>query len=138
MKTRSTILAGFLSGAVLLLAGAPAMARTDVSLSIGVPGYYYSQPEPVYYEPQPVYVQQRQIYVQPQPYYIEQQYRQDWRQRRWYRDHRSRHDEDYGYRSNRYDRDRDNDGVPNRFDRDRDGDGVPNRFDRRPNNPYRN
>ncbi|MGV8891468.1 MAG: hypothetical protein ACOH2K_00670 [Burkholderiaceae bacterium] len=122
MKSRLGIITGLLSGAVLMLATAPAMARADVSVSIGVPGYW--QPAQVYEQPRPFYRQPRPIYEQPQPYYREQQYRQDWRQPRWDRDHRPR-------------RDRDHDGVPNRFDRDRDGDGVPNRFDRRPNNPYR-
>lgn len=108
MKSRIGIITGLLSGAVLMLATAPAMARADVSVSIGVPGFW----------------QPAQVYEQPQSYYREQQYRQDRHHPRWDRDHRQRHD-------------RDHDGIPNRFDRDRDGDGVPNRYDRRPNNPYR-
>jgi hypothetical protein len=134
MKTRFTIVAGLLSGAVLMLAAAPAMARVDVALNVGVPGYYvepapvYVQPRPVYVQPRPVYVEPRPVYVQPQPYYIDQQYGQDWRERRWERRHHRGHERGY---------DADRDGIPNRYDRDRDGDGVPNRFDRRPNNPYR-
>jgi hypothetical protein len=120
MKSRLAVITGLLSAAVLMLATAPAVARADVSVSIGVPGFYV-QPAPVYVPAPPVYVQPqtyyyaqpRPIYVRPQPYYIDQQYRQDWRQRRWNRHHRSRQDHD------------------------RDGDGVPNRFDRRPDNPYR-
>ncbi len=115
MKSRLGIITGLLSGAVLMLATAPAMARADVSVSIGVPGFW---------QPAQVYEQPRRSYRQPQFYYQERHYRQGRHQPRWNRDHRPR-------------RDRDHDGVPNRFDRDRDGDGVPNRHDRRPNNPYR-
>ena len=124
MKSRLAVITGLLSGVMLILATAPAMAHADVSVSIGVPGFY-EQPAPVYVQPRPYYVEPRPYYVQPQPYYVEQPYRQDWRQRRWNRDHRPWQD-------------RDHDGVPNRYDHDRDGDGIPNRFDRRPNNPYRN
>ena len=129
MKSRLTAVAGLLSGAVLMLITAPALARADISVDIWGPGVYvepapvYVSPPPVYVQPRPMYQQPQPYYAQPQPYYREQQYRQDWRQRRWNGDHRRR--------------DRDRDGVPNRYDRDRDGDGVPNRFDRRPNNPYR-
>lgn len=136
MKNRLTAIAGLLSGAALMLITAPALARTDVSVDIWGPGFYmepapvyvpsppvYVQPRPIYRQPQPYYEQPRPVYVQPQPYYRGQQYREDWRQRRWNGDHRRR--------------DQDQDGVSNRYDRDRDGDGVPNRFDRRPNNPYR-
>src|SRR4051794_29140458 len=42
-----------------------AHARTNVSLSIGVPG------APVYVEPAPVYVQPRPVYVQPEPVYVQ-------------------------------------------------------------------
>ena len=138
MKTRFTIVAGLLSGAALMLAAAPAMARVDVALNVGVPGYYI-EPAPVYVQPRPVYVERRPVYIQPQPYYIDQQYGQDWRVRRWERRHHRGQDGyerrygpgyEHGY-------DADHDGIPNRYDRDRDGDSVPNRFDRRPNNPYR-
>lgn len=131
MNNRITFVTGLLSGAVLLLATAPALARADVSLNIGVPGYYV-QPSPVYVQPQPVYVQPRPVYVQPRPvyvqqpgYYVDHQHRQDWHQRHWNNGRHRGHD-------------RDHDGIPNRYDRDIDGDGVPNRYDRRPNNPYRN
>ncbi|MEO8169986.1 MAG: thrombospondin type 3 repeat-containing protein [Oxalobacteraceae bacterium] len=123
MKSRLTVIAGLLSGAVLMLATAPAMARADVSVNIGVPGFYV-QSEPDYAPAPRVYMQPRPVYMQPQPYYIDQQYRPDRHQRDWNGRHR-------GWR------DRDRDGIPNRIDRDRDGDGVPNRFDSRPNNPYR-
>ena len=112
MKNRYVIVAGILSGAVMWLAAAPAMARADVSLSIGVPGLYV--------QPAPVYVQERPVYVQPRPYYGDREYRREYR-REWRDDRGPRHDR--GRYSPR---------------RDRDGDGVPNRYDRRPNNPYRN
>ncbi|MEO8407045.1 MAG: thrombospondin type 3 repeat-containing protein [Oxalobacteraceae bacterium] len=117
MKSRLTVIAGLFSGAVLMLAAAPAMARADVSINIGAPGFYV--------QPAPVYVQRRPVYEQPQPYYMDQQYREVRYQRGWEGRHWPR-------------RDLDRDGISNRYDRDRDGDGVPNRFDRRPNNPYRN
>jgi hypothetical protein len=116
MKNRLTVIAGVFSGAVLMLAAAPALARADVSINIGNPGFYV--------QTAPVYVQQRPIYAQPQPYYMERQYRPVRYQRDWEGRHRSRYDMD-------------RDGISNRHDRDRDGDGVENRFDRRPNNPYR-
>jgi hypothetical protein len=119
MKNRLMIVAGILSGAVMWLAAAPAMARTDVSLSIGVPGLFL-QPGPVYVQEPPVYVRSRPVYEQPRPYYGEREYRRDWREREWRDDRGPRHDR--GRYSHR---------------RDNDGDGVPNRYDRRPNNPYR-
>jgi len=114
MKNRLVVVAGILSGAVLWLAAAPAMARSDVSLNIGVPGFYV-QPAPVYVQERPVYVQSRPVYQQHRPYYGEREYRREWRDERG-----SRHG--HGRYSSR---------------RDRDGDGVPNRYDSRPNNPYR-
>ena len=123
MKNYHAIAAGLLLGATLMLGAAPAMARVDVDLNIGIPGVYvqpapvyvqprpvYVEPAPVYVQPQPVYVQPRPVYVQPRPVYIEQ----DWRERRWHERHR------HGWRG-----------------RDDDGDGVPNRYDSRPENPYR-
>jgi hypothetical protein len=101
-----------------MLCAAPAMARVNVDLHIGVPVYAYSAP--IYHAP--VYVQPRQVYVQPRPVYVYPSYIQG---RSW--SHQP-------YRSN-FDRDRD--GIPNYADRDRDGDGVANRFDRRPDNRYR-
>jgi hypothetical protein len=101
-----------------LAAGSAAHARTDVFLSLGVPGAYvqpapvyvqpqpvYVQPQPVYVEPEPVYVQPRPVYVQPQPVYLE-----------GHRHHRHHRDGAWG---------------------DADRDGVPNRWDRAPHNPYR-
>ena len=102
-----------------LAAGSAAHARTDVYLSIGVPGAYvqpapvyvqpqpvYVQPEPVYVQPEPVYVRPRPVYVQPEPVYYEGYRRGHWRHR-------------HGPRG------------------DADRDGVPNRFDHAPHNPYR-
>lgn len=131
MKNRFIVAAGLMAGTTLMLAAAPAMARVDVELNIGVPTYYgrpapvYVQPHPTYIQPRPVYVERQPYYVQPQPYYVDRHYRDEWRERHW----RGRHGRGY---------DVDRDGVPNRYDRDRDGDGVPNRYDRRPDNPYRN
>ncbi len=92
-------------------AGASAAhARTDVTLSIGIPfGYVqpapvYYEPAPVYYEPRPVYVQPRPVYVQPQPIYYYDGHRGHKHRGAW---------------------------------RDADHDGVPNRYDRAPHNPYR-
>src|SRR5258707_1005723 len=84
MKKYLAIAAGLIGGATLLLVAAPAMARVNVDINVGLPGIYvepepvyvqprpvYVQPEPVYaYPPQPVYVQPRPIYVQPRPVYV--------------------------------------------------------------------
>jgi hypothetical protein len=113
MKKRLAVVAAVLSGAVLWLAAAPAMARADVSLNIGIPGVYV-QPAPVYVQEPPVYVRSRPTYGSPR-HYREREYRRQWRDDRGPRHHR-------GHMSHR---------------RDRDGDGVPNRYDSRPNNPYR-
>jgi hypothetical protein len=122
-------------------AASVAHARSDVFLSIGIPGGYV-QPAPVYVQPQPIYVQPRSYYVEPQPIYYGQPqpiyYGQQY-------GHVRRHGP-YG--------DADRDGIANRWDRDysgrhgrheqrvgaygdRDGDGVANRHDRFPENPYR-
>lgn len=127
MKKYLGMVVGVMAGVALTLAASPAMARTNVDISIGIPGVVYAQPAPVYVQPRPVYVQPRAVYVQPQPVYVQPQpvyverhYRRGWQERAAYRRH-----------------DQDRDGVANRFDRDRDGDGVANRWDRRPHNPYR-
>ncbi|RYZ53612.1 hypothetical protein [Noviherbaspirillum suwonense] len=114
MKILSSGLITLLAGAALL-AAAPAMARVDVDINVGVPGAYiapapYGPPPrylgpPAYVQPGPVYVQPAPVYVQPRPIY-----REEWRG----------HGHHHGGRH-----------------WDRDGDGVPNRYDRRPNNPYR-
>jgi hypothetical protein len=126
MKNKSFVVAGVLSGAVLWLAAAPAMAGVGVELNIGVPGLYaqpaYVQPAPVYVQEPRVYVESRTVYERPQSYYVEREYREDWRQRHWTDDRGNRHG-------------RSHDGYRGRGDRD--GDGVPNRYDRYPNNPYR-
>jgi hypothetical protein len=129
-STKLLAAAGLALGAVL--AASAAHARSDVYLSIGVPGGYV-QPRPVYVQPAPVYVQPAPVYVQPQPFYgpapayYDPYRRHDgWRHdgRRW------------GHRYGPYG-DFDRDGIANQYDRDRDGDGVRNRYDRFPQNPYR-
>lgn len=120
MKKSLFALTGLAACATLVFAAAPAMARVNVDVHIGVPGGYYVQPAPVYVQPAPVYVHPRPVYVNPQPVYVHPApvYVQpaplavD-----RYPSHRHHH-APYGYR-------------------DRDGDGVPNRWDRRPENPYR-
>jgi hypothetical protein len=107
---------------ISLLAAAPAMARVDVDINVGVPGAYiapapYGPPPrylgpPAYVQPGPVYVQPGPVYVQPRPLYREDWREREWREREWRHRHGQRH-------------------------WDRDGDGVPNRHDRAPNNPYR-
>lgn len=138
MKLISSAVPSLLAGAALL-AAAPAMARVDVDIHVGVLGAYvapspygppprYIAPPPRYIAPPPVYgapsygygqpgtvyVQPGPVYVQPGPVYVQPRplYRDEWRERHW-------HDHRQGPRW------------------DRDGDGVPNRHDRRPNNPWR-
>jgi hypothetical protein len=96
MNKTMTVSAGILTAAVLMFSAAPAMARVDVDLNIGVPGPVYVQPQPVYVQPRPVYVQPRPVYYAPQPYYGDR--------------HHHKHHQHY-----RHDNDRD--GVPNRYDR---------------------
>ncbi|MDO9419363.1 MAG: hypothetical protein Q7T66_01745 [Herminiimonas sp.] len=97
MNKTMTVSAGILAAAVLMFSAAPAMARVDVGVNIGVPGPVYYAPEPVYVQPRPVYVQPRPVYYAPQPYYGD-------------RHHHRHHDRHYR-------RDNDRDGVPNRYDR---------------------
>ena len=111
MKPLAKIAAGCLA-CLAVLAAAPAMARVDVGVNIGVPG----GPPPVYVSPPPSYVSPPPQYLNPPPgpvylvpppvyaypppgYYGPPR----WEDRRWH-DH-GRH----------WDRDRD--GVPNRQDR---------------------
>ena len=107
-----------------LVAGSAAQAKTDVFLSIGVPGAYvqpapvYVQPQPVYVQPEPVYVQPERVYVQPERVYVQP--------RSVYVQPQPVYVE--GYRHGRH-----HHGGWG----DADGDGVPNRFDRAPFNPYR-
>jgi hypothetical protein len=68
MKKYLAIAAGLIGGAVLLLVAAPAMARVNVDINVGLPGIYM-EPEPVYVQPRPVYVQPEPVYVQPEPVY---------------------------------------------------------------------
>jgi hypothetical protein len=95
MKTYLKAFAALAIGATVMLA-APAMARVNVDVNVGLPGVFY--PAPVYVQPQPVYVQPRPVYVQPAPVYYE---------RHWNRGHH------HGYGR----RDSDGDGVPDRYDR---------------------
>lgn len=90
MKKIFGISAGILAGALLL--SAPAMARVDVDVHLGVPAPVYVSPAPVYVAPRPVYVAPRPVYVHPHRYY-----------------HHRHHFRPRG--------DYDRDGVPNRFDR---------------------
>lgn len=143
------------SGMLILLAGvtlltaAPAMARVDIDINVGVPGAYvttapygapprylgppaYVRPGPVYVQPGPAYVQPGAVYVQPGPIYVQPgpayvqpgpvyvQPRPIYREHWRERDWRHGHGHGHGGRH-----------------WDRDGDGVPNRHDRRPHNPYR-
>jgi hypothetical protein len=113
LSARSLIVATLAVGG--LAAASAANARTDVFLSLGLPGIvapapvyvqpqpvYVAPPQPVYVQPQPVYVEPQPVYVQPEPVFIE------------------------GHRHHRH-----------RGWGDADHDGVPNRFDRAPFNPYR-
>lgn len=109
--------AGLFAGVTLMVA-APAMARTNVDLhiGIGVPGVYaYPAPAPVY--PAPVYIQPQPVYVQPYPAYVYPRPAYAYPVHSdWHGGHRHfRNGNPYG---------------------DRDRDGVPNRWDHRPNNPY--
>lgn len=114
MKKYLGIAAGIMAGVAMTLVANPAAARTNVDISIGIPGVIYAQPAPVYVQPQPVYVQPRVVYMQPQPVYVQPQPVYIERPHR----HGRHHHAAYGRH-------------------DRDGDGVPNRYDRRPHNPYR-
>jgi hypothetical protein len=127
-----------------LAAGTAAQARTDVSLSIGIPLGGYVQPAPVYVQPRPVYVQPAPVYVAPAPVYYNGYYSNGYYYPRGYVQ-RSGYNGAWG--------DRDRDGVPNVYDRDSryydgqaarragwgdaDRDGVPNRWDHAPHNPNR-
>jgi hypothetical protein len=108
-------------GLVALAATTASHARTDVQVSIGIPG--------VYVQPAPVYVQPRPVYVQPQPVYVHPVHAQ---RGAW-------GDRDRDGVPNAYDR-WDNRGhgyYANHPRADSDRDGVPNRYDRFPRNPNR-
>ena len=132
-SSKSLAAAGLVLGAVL--AASAAHARSDVYLSIGVPGGYV-QPAPVYVQPRPVYVQPQPIYG-PAPIYYDQHRRHDgWRHDGWRHDGWRHDGRRWGHRYGPYG-DFDRDGIANQYDRDRDGDGIRNRYDRFPQNPYR-
>lgn len=123
MKRILSVVAVLAAGATLF-AAAPAMARVDVGVSIGVPGVYVPQPvyapAPVYVQPRPFYAPPPRVVYAPQPYYAPQPVWVaprpvgDWRAREW----RERHRYAHGWG-------------------DRDHDGVPNRYDSRPHDPRR-
>lgn len=96
MKKFLSFAAGILACAGLMLAAAPALARSDVSvgINIGVPGIYGA---PVYVEPQPrvIYTQPRPLYIQGGPMYYEEP---QWEGR----EHRGRH---WKHRHNKHDHD---------------------------------
>lgn len=118
MKNLLTAAAGLITGATMLMAAAPALARTDVSVQVHSPAGYavqrvdYAQTRPVY---QDHYRQQAQP---PRGFQDHGRYYEH--ARPGYRDH-----DDYRGRAIRY------------HHRDSDRDGVPDRFDARPHNPYR-
>ena len=95
MKKIMTVSAGILAATVLMFSAAPAMARVDVGVNIGIPGPVFYAPEPVYVQPRPVYYAPRPVYYAPQPYYGN--------------GHHHKHGHHY-----RHDNDRD--GVPNSYD----------------------
>ena len=118
MKKLLTVATGLITGATLLMATAPVMARTDVLVQVHSPAAYGVQ-HIDYVRPRPVYEDHHR--QQPQPQHgFQDRGRYNEHARPVYREH-----EDYRRQANRYQR------------RDNDGDGVPTRFDARPNNPYR-
>lgn len=99
-----------------VLAGVGAQARTDIGVSIGVPGVVvspgyapapvYVAPQPsVYYAPPPVYLQAPPVEYVPAPGYAP-----------YYAVPRPRYYDDRHYPRHGYRRDRDHDGVPDRYD----------------------
>ena len=109
MKKFLTISAGLFAGMAMMFAAAPAMARVDVDLNIGVPigpvyapAPVYVQPQPVYMPPPPVYVQPGPVYVQPRPYYGERYYRHRHYDHRHYYDHDRGHGRGHGYGHDRH------------------------------------
>ncbi|MGJ7520660.1 hypothetical protein ACSFA0_09220 [Variovorax sp. LT1P1] len=104
-----------------LLAGAGAQARTDIGVSIGIPGVVvspgyapapvYLPPPPVYYAPPPpvyrppVYLQAPPVEYVPAPGYGP-----------YYAVPRPRYYDDRRYPPPGYRRDRDHDGIPDRYD----------------------
>jgi hypothetical protein len=135
--------AGILAGATLMLAAAPALARVDIGVSIGTPGFPLVQPAPVYVPPPPVLVQPRPVYVQPPPVYVQpppvyvQPRPMYVEPRPVYVQPRPVYVQPYpGHPQGRYRhggrQDRDRDGIPDFRERDTDRDGVPNFRDRRP------
>lgn len=111
-----------------LLAGAGAQARTDIGVSIGIPGVvvspgyapapiYAPPPPPVYYGPPPVYyapppVYRPPVYLQPPPV----QYVPAPGYAPYYAVPRPRYYDDRRYPPPGYRRDRDHDGIPDRYD----------------------
>jgi hypothetical protein len=121
LNTRTLLAATVAVGA--LVAASAAQARTDVFVSIGLPGYGYVQPAPVYVQPAPVYVQpapvylHRSRYVQPAPVYVQPEPVYVQPEPVYYERHHRHHRR----------------GAWGDADRD----GVPNRYDHAPFDPYR-
>ena len=92
-----------------LLAGAGAQARTDIGVSIGMPGVVVSPgyaPAPIYVPPPPpVYLQAPPVEYVPAPGYAP-----------YYAVPRPRYYDDRRYPPPGYRRDRDHDGIPDRYD----------------------
>ncbi|HTH45001.1 MAG TPA: hypothetical protein VL528_07960 [Oxalicibacterium sp.] len=75
MKKILAFSAALIAGTSMMLAAAPAMARVDVDVNLGVPA-------PVYVAPRPVYMQPRPVYVAPQPvYYVKHRHHRRWHDR---------------------------------------------------------
>lgn len=89
MNKNTSIAAGLIASAMLMMAASPAMARVDVGINIGIPGLYIA-PEPVYVQPPPVYVQSRPVYIEQDR---ESEWRErnmrahEWRERQWQESH---------------------------------------------------
>ncbi len=71
MKKYLFIATGIVGVFSLLLVAAPAAARVNVDVVIGVPSGYEQHPVPAYGYPQPVYVGPRPVYVTPHPVYVQ-------------------------------------------------------------------
>jgi hypothetical protein len=109
MKKYSTVAAEMLAISSLMLISAPAAARVNIDVVVGLPGGsvqlapVYGYPQPVYVQPYPVYVAPRPlyipqpVYVQPHPVYLEGRRSHHWKNRHHgNRGHRHSHGY-YGY-----------------------------------------
>ncbi len=100
-------LIGSIAAAGLVISSA-ALARVDVGINIGVPGFYpapvYVAPPPVYYPPPPVYYRAPPVYVAPPRYVYPAPVYYRGGDRHWNRGHYGRGDRDHR-RGGRRDRD---------------------------------